>query len=77
MPRSFLQSPEQITGEILFGTKLEPVNLTELSHRTGIPVSTLSTYKKHPDMIPFVRIRAIVRARKLSEVEIKRMFGRN
>lgn len=58
------------TGEVLFGTKLQPVNLTELSRVTGICASTLSDYKKEPGKIPLYRLCMIVEARGLDDEQI-------
>lgn len=57
-------------GKILFGTKLQPVNLAELSKATGISHSTLSDYRRQPGKIPLYRLCMIVNARGLDAEEI-------
>lgn len=74
MPRSLLADPERQRGEILFGSKLMPVNLCALSSATGIPASTLHDYKQRPDCIPCGRLAKIIRARKLTGDEIIKLF---
>lgn len=39
----------------LKGTGTRPVNLSEVSRRTGIPKATLYRYKEHPESLPFYR----------------------
>ncbi len=74
MPRSILIDYEKKRGEILFGSKLMPVNLCALSNATGIPASTLHDYKQRPDCIPCGRLAKIIHARKLSGDEIIKLF---
>ena len=49
MPKvNYLHSQEDALRELLFGTEMQPVNLSRLSARTDIPVTTLSANKRHP-----------------------------
>lgn len=41
-------------------------NLAQLSRETKIPASTLRTYKDNPGSIPFTRLKAILKARRVS-----------
>lgn len=70
MPRPMVRDPDRDASEVLFGTRLQPVNLTELSRRTGISSSTLSDYKRHPARMTVERLARIARARGLSGEEI-------
>ena len=46
----------------LKGTGTRPVNLAEVSRRTGIPKATLYRYKEHPECLPFYRAMDIANA---------------
>ena len=59
------------TTEILFGTTLHPVSVTELSRIVGVSPRTIANWKQDPDRIPLGKLRIIVRARRLSEAEVK------
>lgn len=56
--------------EILFGNKLQPVNLVELSKVTGISHSTLSDYRRQPGKIPLYRLCMIINARGIAPEEV-------
>ena len=74
MPKVTINNPEATRGAIIFGDKLTPVNLSVLSHCTGIPVSTLAGYKARPDTIPLGRLARIVKARHLTEEEVYKLI---
>ena len=79
MPRSLVTDPERIRGELLFGSKANQVNLSILARMTGIPLSTLSDYKSHPDSIPLGRLSEIIKARSLDDDKIIQLIkkGKN
>lgn len=64
------------TSEILFGTKLHPVSVTELSRIAGVSKATICNWKRNPDSIPLGKLKLIVRARRLSEEEKGRILSR-
>ena len=75
MPRSMVTDPDVAASVILFGTKLQPVNLNELSRLTGITASTLYRYKKEPKKIPLDRLCRIVQRRGINDQELRRLMA--
>lgn len=73
MPRR-TADPDEKAREIIFGSKLQPVSLEELSRRTGISRSTLCGYKKEPRKIPFGRLCKIARRRGLGGKEMDELI---
>ena len=61
------------TSEILFGTKLCPVNQEELARLVGVDPSTISRWKRNPGAIPWNKFKILVRIRKLTGDDIIKM----
>lgn len=62
------------TSAALFGAGATACNLSELARATGLPVSTLSRYKRQPEKMPLSALRMIARARGLQPEEIERII---
>lgn len=58
MSRSLLKNPEEefarTAAYLLNGTTARPVNLTEVSRATGIPLSSLYKKRKYPQRLTMV-----------------------
>lgn len=61
------------TAEMLFGTKLNPVNQEELARRVGVGKSSISRWKKNPEMIPWGKMKLLIRARGLTGEDIAKI----
>lgn len=61
------------TKELLFGTKLFPVNKKELARLIGVSPSTIYYWVKDPGTIPLDKFRLIVKVRGCSEGDIVKM----
>lgn len=62
------------TSAAIFGAGANACSLSELSRATGIPVSTLSRYKRQPERIPLGALRAIVKARQLPAEDVQKVI---
>ncbi|MBR2189290.1 MAG: hypothetical protein IJ860_07795 [Eubacterium sp.] len=60
--------------EALFGTEMQPVRLTVLANKTGIPRRSLENYRKDPWSIPAGRMRKLIKARQLTDEQITKMW---
>lgn len=65
-----LKDPRTVVSKALFGDKLSPVNINELSRRTGISESTLRRYRARPAAITLDRLAVICRVRGLGDDEV-------
>lgn len=63
--RALVKDPDKIASAALFGTKLEPVSIRELSNRTGISEATLRRYRKRPAGMTVENLAQICKARGL------------
>lgn len=70
MKRSLVRDPDSEAKGMLFGSKLQPVNLTVLAEKTAISTSTLCNYRKTPGKIPLERFSLIAKARRLNDEQI-------
>lgn len=70
MGRSLVHDPDNDATGLLFGSRLQPVNLTVLAKKTAISTSTLCNYRKTPGKIPLERFSLIAKARGLSDEQI-------
>lgn len=61
------------TAEMLFGTKLTPVNQEELARLIGCNQSSISRWKKNPGLIPWDKMKLIIRIRGLSADDLMKM----
>lgn len=61
------------TAEILFGTKLCPVNKAEMARLVGVNQSTVSRWAKDPDSIPWNKMKLIIRLRGLTAEDLMTM----
>ena len=61
------------TSEILFGTKLCPVNQEEMARLIGVNQSTISRWRKEPGAIPWDKMKLIIRIRGLSAEDLMKM----
>lgn len=57
MPRSLINDPSNEVRRAL-----APLNMAEISRRTGISQSTLNKYRQRPDLLPLVRAIEIFKA---------------
>ena len=72
MPK--IRDPAAPMLEALFGTHDQPVRLSVLEKKTGIPRRTLENYRKNPWSIKTENLRKLIRARQLTDEQIARMF---
>lgn len=61
------------TMEMLFGTRLSPVNQEQLARLVGVNQSTVSRWRKDPGMIPWGMMKKIIKARGLTGDDIAKM----
>lgn len=61
------------TVELLFGTKLCPVNSAEMAKIAGVDKSTICRWRKNPDSIPWNKMKILIKARGLSGDEVMKM----
>lgn len=61
------------TSEILFGTKLCPVNQKEMARLVGVDQSTVSRWRKEPGAIPWNKMKMIIRIRGLTAEDLMKM----
>ena len=61
------------TSEILFGTKLCPVNQKEMARLVGVDQSTVSRWRKEPGAIPGNKMKMIIRIRGLTAEDLMKM----
>ena len=61
------------TTEMLFGTKLCPVNQKEMARLVGVDQSTVSRWRKEPGSIPWDKMKLIIRIRGLSAEDVMKM----
>lgn len=61
------------TAEILFGTKLTPVNQAELARLIGCNQSSISRWKRNPGLIPWEKMKLIIKARGLTSDDLMKM----
>ena len=77
MPKvNYLQTQEDALRELLFGTEMQPVNLTRLSSITDIPVTTLSANKRHPRGMRADNLLRIAKARNVGAEELTAIIRR-
>lgn len=70
MPRTIWQDPEIKAAERIFGKKTQPVNLSEVSRRTGITVATLSRRRKRPALMSLGEFAKIAKVTGKTDEEI-------
>lgn len=75
MRRGAISGPEEKASAILFGQKGTSANLSAVAKETGVPVSTLSDYKKNPSKITLDRLARIASARGLNDEQILQLVG--
>lgn len=73
MGRSILTDPDRVASAAIFGTKIHPVSIRELSRKTGICHGTLANYRKSPGKMTLARFGGIAKAMKLTDEEIVRI----
>ena len=61
------------TTEMLFGTKLCPVNRKEMARLVGVNQSTISRWSQNPGAIPWDKMKLIIRIRGLSAEDLMKM----
>lgn len=61
------------TAEMLFGTKMCPVNTLELSKAVGVSPGTIRNWKKDPNLIPWGKMKIIARIRRLTAEDLEKM----
>lgn len=60
--------------EILFGSGLRRINISQLARKVGVSRRTLSSYREHPGKIPLATLRLIVAALDISPDELAGLF---
>lgn len=76
MARSIFRDPAESAKRLLAGTPTRPVNLSEISRRTGIPHSTLWKWQKRPELITLTAGIRIANALNLTNEEWEKIRGR-
>lgn len=61
------------TSELLFGTKLCPINQKEMARLAGVNPATISRWRKNPGSIPWNKMRILVRIRGLTAEDLMKM----
>ena len=61
------------TAEILFGTRLCPVNQQEMARLVGVDKSTISRWRKNPGAIPWDKMKVIIRIRGITAEDLAKM----
>lgn len=61
------------TTEMLFGTKLCPVNQKEMARLVGVDQSTVSRWRKEPGAIPWNKMKILIRIRGLTAEDLMKM----
>lgn len=61
------------TAEILFGTKLCPVNKKEMARLVGVTPGTVNNWTKDPGTIPWNKMKLIIRLRGLTAEDLMTM----
>ena len=61
------------TAEMLFGTKLAPVRQEEMARLTGTSQATISRWKKNPGLIPWSKMKLLIRLRGISQDDLMKM----
>lgn len=61
------------TSEMLFGTKLAPVNQTEMARLIGCSQATVSRWRKDPGLIPWDKMKLLIRIRGISQDDLMKM----
>ena len=61
------------TSELLFWTKLCPVNQKEMARLAGVNPATISRWRKNPGSIPWDKMKRIIRIRGLSAEDLMEM----
>lgn len=61
------------TSEMLFGTKLCPVNQEEMARLIGVNQSTVSRWRKEPGAIPWSKMKILIKIRGLTAEDLMRM----
>lgn len=61
------------TSEILFGTKLCPVNQEEMARMLGVNQSTISRWRKDPGLIPWGKMQLLIRIRNVTAYDLMKM----
>ena len=74
MSHSLVPDPNPRIRDVLLGTSVRPVNMAEVSRRTGIPAATLNKYKKRPDLLPLSRAVEIAEALQLKNEDWIRIY---
>ena len=65
------------TQEYLFGTVLYPVNKKELARIIGVAPPTLYRWSKDPGLIPWGKMKKIIKIRGLSAEDLMKMAKEN
>lgn len=61
------------TSELLFGTKLCPVNQKEMARLAGVNPATISRWRKNLGSIPWDKMKQIIKIRGLSAEDLMKM----
>lgn len=61
------------TREMLFGTKLNPVCRKEMARIVGCSHTTIGRWREDPDMIPWGKMKVLIRLRKLTPDDLMKM----
>lgn len=61
------------TKELLFGTALCPVNKVELARIVGVTPPTVYRWSKDPGLIPWEKMKKIIKVRGLSAEDVMKM----
>ena len=69
MARVVIGTENRAAEKLLAGTKTRPVNLTEVSRRTGIPRSSLYKKRNNPKSLSLIEAIAIAKAIHMTDDE--------
>ena len=61
------------TPEMLFGTRLYPVRTCDLAEMLGVTPTTIYRWKQNPSMIPWGKMKLLIKIRGLSSDDVMKM----
>lgn len=69
-----MYTKESVIRKEIFGSAVQPISVSELSRRTGIPKSTLYKYREDPERIPLGCLLTIWKATGKSGEDFKKLL---